>query len=178
MENEYDVIGRILDGKSQDFEKIVLRYQNLVFSVCLNIVGNHTDAENLAQETFLSAYCSLASFSGANFKSWLCRIAVNKCIDFKRKQTKLLFMDDIENEARQSDDVGKWLEQKEKKEKLAQILKDIPDKYALVIKAFYYDGFKVKEIAKQIRKPEKTVETQLYRAKRLIKRRWGEDDVF
>jgi len=177
VENEYDVVRQIVDSKSEAFEQIVFEYQNLVFTICLNIAGSSADAENLAQETFLSAYRSLQSFNGANFKSWLCRIAVNKSIDFKRKQSKILFVDDALPELHSQDDAQKILEQKEEKEKLTQILKDIPDKYSFVVKAFYYDGLKVKEIARQIKKSERTVETRLYRAKRLIKRRWGEDDA-
>jgi RNA polymerase sigma-70 factor (ECF subfamily) len=174
MEHEYDLIRQIILGNSDLFEQIVLEYQNLIFTICLNIVKNHSDAENMAQETFLAAYCSLTDFQGGNFKSWLCRIAVNKSIDFKRKQTKVVF---VEYESSESKiyDKNIFEEEFEKKEQLDNILAGIPEKYSLVIKAFYYSRLPVKEIARQLKLPEKTVTTQLYRAKKLIKERWGEN---
>jgi len=170
MEHEY--------GKPELFEQIVLDYQDLIFTVCFNIVRDSGDAENLAQETFLTAYRSLSGFRGENLKAWLCRIAVNKSIDYKRKHSKLLFvdLDSHAEKARTDDSIEDLLEQKERLEKLNTILAYIPDKYSSVIRAFYYDRLPVKEIARQRELPEKTVETQLYRARKLIKERWGGDE--
>jgi RNA polymerase sigma-70 factor (ECF subfamily) len=169
------LIRQILEGNSALFEQIVLEYQNLVFTVCLNIVQNEHDAENMAQETFLSAYCSLRDFHGGNIKSWLCRIAVNKSIDFKRKQSKMSFEDFAETLAHAGSGVEEQFMQTERKERLRKILSLIPRKYSSVIQAFYFNGLQVKEIAGQMQLPEKTVETRLYRARKIIKERWGED---
>ena len=180
MECEHDLIRRVINGENELFEQIVIEYQHLVYTVCLNIVKNSHDAENMAQETFISAYYSLSGFRGGKFKSWLCRIAVNKSIDFKRKQSKFLFTDDLdflESEDYDSESVDKLLESKEITERINGILPLLPEKYSAVIKAFYYDGLSVKEIAERRNLPPKTVETQLYRAKKLIKERWGGHDV-
>ena len=59
-------------------------YQNLVFSVCYKVTRDYFAAEDLAQETFLSAYKNLDGFEGGNEKAWLCRIATNKGIDYLR----------------------------------------------------------------------------------------------
>jgi RNA polymerase sigma factor (sigma-70 family) len=130
----------------------------------------------MAQETFLTAYSSLSDFRGGNLKSWLCRIAVNKSIDLKRKASKYALEDYEEAEAKAGEGTApdEILEQKERKERLDKILSSIPDKYSSVIKAFYFGQLAVKEIARQLEIPEKTVETRLYRAKKIIKERWGE----
>lgn len=178
MENERELIHQITSGKREMFEQIVLDYQNIVFTVCLNVVRNNGDAENIAQETFLTAYRSLSGFRGGNLKSWLCRIAVNKSIDFKRRQSKIVF-EDLEAhtyETSDENDVAELLEQKENADRLNSILTFIPEKYSSVVKAFYYERLPVREIAKRRNLPEKTVETQLYRAKKLIKERWSEDE--
>jgi RNA polymerase sigma-70 factor (ECF subfamily) len=158
------------------FEQIVLDYQNLLYTVCFNIVQDSFSAENLAQETFLTAYRSLSSFRGDNLKAWLCRIAVNKSIDFRRKNSKLIFEEFDENTVTPDDSVENCFEEKERAEKLKAILKEIPEKYSSVIHAFYFERFAVKEIARRRNLPEKTIETQLYRARKLIKERWGDDD--
>jgi len=164
-----------------DFEQIVLKYQNLVYTVCFNILKNPQDAENTAQETFLSAYLNLRSPSENinetdNLKSWLCKIAVNKSIDFKRKNAKNLYeeLSEYAIDIPQNQPENQF-EQKERSERLNTVISNIPEKYANAIKAFYFKQMSVREIAKYYNIPEKTVETHLYRAKKLIKERWGEN---
>ena len=179
MEHETDLIRQILLGRNELFEQIVLEYQDLVYTVCLNIVRNAHDAENTAQDTFLTAYCSLADYRGGNFKSWLCRIAANKAIDLRRKQSRFIFEDItlLEEAAQDKESVEMAYERKEREEKIGHILSKLPNKYASVIKAFYYNQLTVKEIAWQLELPERTVETQLYRAKKMIRERWDEDEA-
>ena len=179
MELEQNLIRQILLGQKELFEQIVLKYQNLVFTVCLSITGDRHDAENMAQEAFLAAYCALPSFSGSNFKSWLCKIAVNKSIDFKRKQSKTdaAYCALDESMADGGGSVEDTVILNERRGKLEGILTGMPVKYSMVIRAFYYDGLPVKEISRQFGMQEKTVETRLYRARRMIKERWGEDGI-
>lgn len=66
----------------QQLESMVRQYQNLIYSVCFKMVGDYFDAQDLTQETFLSAYRSLAFFDGTNERAWLCKIATNKCLDY------------------------------------------------------------------------------------------------
>ena len=169
------------------FEQVVLKYQNLVYTVCFNILKNPQDAENTSQETFLAAYLDISRNSKNidtdadidNLKSWLCRIAVNKSIDFKRKSNKLIKHEESfelsEFEISDKLSVENQVERKERLEKLNIIISNIPEKYANTIKAFYFENMSVKEIAAYYNIPEKTVETHLYRAKKLIKERWGKN---
>ena len=175
MEHEADLIRQILLGRPELFEQIVLKYQNLVFTVCLNIVKNTYDAENMAQETFLTAYRSLSDFRGGHLKSWLCRIAANKSIDCKRKQSRFVFEGFEESREQAGTSVEEAVEGKERTERLEHILSALPGKYAAIIEAFYYSQLTVKEIARRMKLPERTVETRLYRAKKLIRDRWGEN---
>ncbi|MCL2775889.1 MAG: sigma-70 family RNA polymerase sigma factor [Oscillospiraceae bacterium] len=172
------LIRQIADGRTDLFERIVLEYQSLVYTVCFNIVKNRQEAENMAQETFLSAFLSIrASTQINNLKSWLCKIAANKSIDFKRKQLNAaaLYNKDItEINIPDKINVENQIEDKIRDEKLSVIISGLPEKYINAIRAFYFEQIPVKEIAKIYNLPEKTVETQLYRAKKLIRERWGE----
>ena len=178
MEN--DLIRRIVGGESELFEELVLRYQNLVFTVCLNIVRDRQDAENMAQEAFLAAFLALRTYGGQNFKTWLCRIAVNKSIDCKRKRDRAYRYEDAFEEAEAEPSGGPgvedWLAERERSEKLHRAMAAIPEKYSSVLRERYYGSLPVKEIARRREVPEKTVETWLYRAKKLIRERWGDDD--
>ena len=61
------------------------QYQNLIFSICLKLTGDYFIAEDLTQETFISAYHHLDKTRPGEEKAWLCRIASNKSIDYVRK---------------------------------------------------------------------------------------------
>jgi len=171
-----------MDCENDLFEQIVLKYQNLVYTVCLNILKNPHDAENTAQETFLSAFLDISQKSKDinNLKSWLCRIAVNKSVDLKRKSDKIIKNEESfelsEFEIKDNADVENQIENTERRDKLNIIISNIPVQYANAIKAFYFEQMSVKEIACYYKLPEKTIETHLYRAKKLIKERWGEND--
>ena len=177
MEHAHNLIQQILLGKTELFEQIVLKYQDLVFTVCLNIVKDEHTAENMAQEAFLAAYCALSDFHGNSFKSWLCKIAVNKSIDYKRKYSKMEIVDCTEQDLHINDvkNIDELLIQSERKEKLEHILSNISPKYQAVIRAFYFDQLSVKEISQRLKMSERTIETRLYRARQIIKERWDKD---
>jgi RNA polymerase sigma-70 factor (ECF subfamily) len=180
MEHD-DLIRQILRGHTALFEQIVLEYQNLVYTVCLNIVKNTHDAENAAQEAFLTAYQSLSAFKGGSLKSWLCRIATNKAIDCVRKQSKIALVDfdEFEFSEPKQESLEQTFERKDLHERLKHVLSALPDKYSTVIREFYYNERSVKDIAKALELPERTIETRLYRAKKLIREQFRErwDDL-
>ena len=66
---------------TERFEMMMVQYQRLVYSVCYQMVCDEQLAQDLAQDTFLSAWLHLDSCREGNEKAWLCRIAVNKAKD-------------------------------------------------------------------------------------------------
>ena len=71
-------------NREEQLEALIDRYQNLIFSICYKMTADYFASEDLAQETFLSAYEKYTSFDGRNEKAWICRIAVNKCLDYQK----------------------------------------------------------------------------------------------
>ncbi len=77
-EDEDDLLARARKGDAPAFGALVRRYQRRVYSAALHVTGNHSDADDVTQETFVRAYRGLASFDGrADFFTWLYRIAIN-----------------------------------------------------------------------------------------------------
>ncbi|MBZ0264026.1 RNA polymerase sigma factor [bacterium] len=71
------------------FEQLVKLYRQEIFDLCVRISGSRTEAEDLAQETFIRAYENLASFRlEAHPRTWLYRIAMNRSITFTRKMKR------------------------------------------------------------------------------------------
>lgn len=86
--NETEEKGGERIDRAKQIAILLSDYQNLIFSLCYQMTQNYFEAEDLAQETFVAAYEHLDSFDGQHEKAWLCRIAMNKCLDFQRKNRR------------------------------------------------------------------------------------------
>lgn len=76
------------DGNLAAFNRLVERYQGLVYNLCLRLLGSPESAEDAAQETFLAAYRAMSRFAEGNFRSWLLRIAANESKDELRRKSR------------------------------------------------------------------------------------------
>jgi RNA polymerase sigma-70 factor (ECF subfamily) len=71
-------------GEREAFDRLVERYQRDIYRLCYRYVNNHEDASDMAQEVFLKAYRAIGRFRGdSSFSTWLYRIAVNTCLNFR-----------------------------------------------------------------------------------------------
>ena len=81
----------IQDAKKGDldsFNRLVLAYQDLAFSVAYRVMGDSQSAEDATQEAFISAFRKLKQFRGGSFKAWLLRIVKNACYDELRRRKR------------------------------------------------------------------------------------------
>lgn len=165
-------------NKEARLSMMVDTYQNLVFSVCYKVTRDYFAAEDLAQETFLSAYKNLDRFEGGNEKAWLCRIATNKSIDYLRGAgRRAVPTEDIFFE-QQSEDRGTPEEiclEKEVKERLLFYCGKLKPPYDRIAKGVYYEEKKADEIAKERNENLKTVQTQIYRARDMLRKIYGKE---
>jgi RNA polymerase sigma-70 factor (ECF subfamily) len=77
-----ELVGACLDGRRDAFDVIVERHQKSVYHVCYRFTGNHADASDLSQETFLRAWRGLRGFKRqSSLGTWLYRIAVNAALN-------------------------------------------------------------------------------------------------
>ncbi|UWG99286.1 RNA polymerase sigma factor [Dehalobacter sp. DCM] len=142
--------------------------------ICLNVVHDPFEAENLTQDTFLQVYKSLPTYEYRGFKTWLSRIALNKAIDYKRKLAKTkgrerLGLAEIENLADERAPVQEIIIKEEEKVLLDQCLKKIPKHYETVIRKTYQDNKSSRQIALEENISIRTVETRLYRGKKILR---------
>jgi RNA polymerase sigma-70 factor (ECF subfamily) len=81
---DQEAIAACQRGEREAFDRLVERYQRDVYRICYRYVNNHHDANDLAQEVFLKAYRAIGRFRGDSaFSTWLYRIAVNTCLNFR-----------------------------------------------------------------------------------------------
>lgn len=86
--NEPDLVREAQVGDKRAFNQLVLSYQDRVFSLSASILGDTDTADDVTQNTFLTAYLNLARFRNGSFRSWLFRIATNLCYDEYRRQKR------------------------------------------------------------------------------------------
>ncbi len=83
--DDAQLVARSLKQDQEAFGQLIDRHASSIVNLAYRMVGNRAEAEDLAQETFLSAFKSLATFrADAKFSTWLYRIATNKCKDWLR----------------------------------------------------------------------------------------------
>lgn len=88
MDDDLRTIQQVLDGDVDAFRQLVERYQAMVLTMIGNLMRDRNEREDLAQDTFLSAYVHLSSFDPreGRFSTWLLTIARNKCLNRLRKK--------------------------------------------------------------------------------------------
>lgn len=170
-----DLVHRVRKGETRLFSELVARYQDPVFAMASRFVSTPGDAEDLAQEAFLRAFRGLEGFKGeARFSTWLYRITWNLCADWLRRHRRSgrgtqSSLDDAAELADGRVDLEQGLLVSEDKRKVREALDALDEKYRTVVVLLYYQKLSYEEIASVLEVPVKTVETRLYRARRILK---------
>lgn len=85
MGDEDPDLDRARNGDREAFGRLVRRHHRRVYAAALHILGNHSDADDATQESFVRAYKGLSTFDGrADFFTWLYRITVNTALNTLR----------------------------------------------------------------------------------------------
>lgn len=174
------VVDRVRGGEPRLFAELVARHQDAVYATSLRLLGDAADAEDTAQEAFLKAFRGLAGFRGdAKFSTWLYRITVNLCADHARRSRR------PDRRARTIDDAGEipdgrmdpegGLLADEERKAVERAVMGLEERYRSVVVLHYYQKLSYEEIATVLGMPLKTVETRLYRARRMLRNVLGPD---
>lgn len=168
----------MLAGDNRAFAPLVERYKNYVFAIIFPILKNKADAEDAAQETFLKLYCSLSQYSHGSFKSWLGRISVNTAIDLKRKgQRERPRENPLEGLPESCLPLGPSAEEELleiQEENLENLCQGLPERYRSVVYQYYVQEKSCREIAVTLGVAVRTVESRLYRSRKLIREKLKE----
>ncbi len=75
-------------GDVESFNQLVLQYEGRVYNLCYRMLGQREAAADVTQDTFFSAFQHVRRFRGGSFRSWILRIASNRCYDVLRSQQR------------------------------------------------------------------------------------------
>jgi RNA polymerase sigma-70 factor (ECF subfamily) len=163
----------LVSGDHDAFREFVNQYQKTVFLCCRTLGLSETEAQDVASETFLTAYEKISTFSGkSKLSTWLWSIAYYKGINYLRKNRRRKEL--LSGLSAQPADAGiaqasAALENKEQADVVWQAVGRLPRLWALVIILFYRQEKTIKEIAKIMKKPQNTVKTYLFRGRKKLK---------
>jgi RNA polymerase sigma factor (sigma-70 family) len=170
-----ELVERVRGGETRHFEELVARYQDQVYALALRFLRSPGDAEDLAQEAFLRAFRGLEGFKGeARFSTWLYRVTWNLCADWLRRHRRPgreggTGLEEAAELADGRSDLEGGLLASEEKRAVRRSVDELDEKYRAVVVLLYYQKLSYEEIAAVLGLPLKTVETRLYRARRLLR---------
>ena len=146
--------------KETYMKEIIDNYSDMVYKVALTRCGTVENAEDVFQNVFMKLSEKMPKFkSEEHKKAWLIRVTINfsKNMNTSAWNKRVVTLDEnIEFETKEESDVY-------------SVVCELPQNYRTVIYLFYYEGYKVEEIAKLMSTTSGTIKTWLYRARDILK---------
>lgn len=175
-----DEIGLIEAARRGDldaFNRLVLAYQDLVYTQAYRMMGDTEAAEDAAQEAFISAYHHLRSYRGGSFRGWLLRIVTNACYDElrRRKRRPTVPLEPLDADDEEVESPG-WLAdmaelpeesamRSELRRAIQRCLDELPAEFKAMVVLVDIQGLDYQEAAQAAKAPVGTVKSRLARAR-------------
>jgi len=188
-DKEFEIIKRCQQGNRVAFNELVHRHERKVFNLCFRILGNREEAEDVAQDVFVTVFRAIKSFRGDSaFSTWVYRVAVNNCKNrlkylrrrgyFRTESMEQTFDDgEVEHQREYSDDKEDLPEEAMNRAELnAEIqtaIDGLDEEYREVIVLRDVQGFSYEEISGILQLKEGTVKSRIHRARMELQRKLG-----
>ena len=173
--DDVELTKRFKDGDLSAFEELVRKYQDKVYNLCRYMLHDSHNAQDAAQEVFLKAYSGFKDFrADSAFYSWLYRIAVNACLDQKRRSNQssdslgtTLSAEDLPSSGPSAE---RLYESKETGRLIDAALQRLPDKLKAAIVLKEIEELSYEQIAEVLDTSIGTVKSRISRAREELRR--------
>jgi RNA polymerase sigma-70 factor, ECF subfamily len=175
--DEEKLIAQAIDGEISSFNDLVIKYQDMAFSLAARMLNDDAVAADVTQVAFISAYRNLQSFRGGSFRAWVMRMVTNACYDElrRRKRRPTISLEPV-NEDDEEIESPSWLadsanspEEEAERAELGQALQNcltgLPEEFRSVVLMVDIEGLDYQEVSFAIGKPLGTVKSRLARAR-------------
>ncbi len=172
MKDQENIIARARRGDADAFEQLVVAYRDQVFRLALRMCGSEADADEVAQEAFLSAWKALPNFRGeSQFSTWLYQLTTHAAIDLMRREKRQIAADDITgvNAADPAPSPQQQAEQSEQREIVRDAILQLAPEQREVVVLRFMEELSYEEIGAVLKLPSGTVKSRLNRAKAQLK---------
>ncbi|HNW50174.1 MAG TPA: RNA polymerase sigma factor [Prolixibacteraceae bacterium] len=173
MGTQLDIHQKLIEaskkGDNRARRQLYELYARAMFNICLRMVNNREDAEDILQEAFVQAFTKLDSFRyESTFGAWLKRIVINTCINaINKKKVDLLLTEDMhqyKNVMDDDEDADMPLTTKD----VQKAMEQLPEGGRIVFSLYLLEGYDHVEIAEILGITESTSKSQFMRAKRRV----------
>ena len=180
--SDYELTQKAAAGDVAAFEQIYWQHHRRVFSVCVRMTKNVTEAEDVTQQVFLLLFRKIGSFRGDSaFSTWLHRMTVNTTLmHFRKNKT-------IKESTTEDGELPEKIYSDNKKHSethfvdsiaLTRAVSELPDGYRKVFVLHDIQGYEHKEIAQMLGCAEGTSKSQLHKARRKLQKLMSAENQF
>jgi RNA polymerase sigma-70 factor (ECF subfamily) len=164
-------VALVLAGDTSAFEGIVRRWQTPLINLAYRFTRDRARAEDLAQEAFLRAFRSLASWRQESaFSTWLFSLATNLyCTELRRIPPASLPFDDVPEPSDPRESPQFFLEQRSEQAAIHKAISSLPSKYREVLLLYYFHEMDVPATAGNLNLAQGTVKARLFRARDMLR---------
>lgn len=168
MYNQEELIAMCKRGDPAAYTKLYNEHAGAVYNTIVRLVKHTAEAEDILQESFVAAFQGIASFTPAGgFRAWVKRIAINKSIDWIRKQ-KISFVELEPHLARVEEEMIDETAFQFTMDAIAAAIELLPDSYRTIFTLYVIENIPQAEIAQMLGLENTTVRTQYHRAKQKL----------
>jgi RNA polymerase sigma-70 factor (ECF subfamily) len=166
-----ELIAQVLDGKVDIFGKLIERYQRQLYYFVIGKIAEHTEAQDIVQKSFVTAYQNLSQFTtGATFFPWVKGIALNHCRNEWRRYHSQATMKDRLLEAKRAELEMLWLEERHHEgdariSALRECLQRLDPTEQNLVERRFVQEMSMAEIGRDLSKGGEAVRLWLYRVR-------------
>ena len=178
------VVELCLAQGGEHFAELVDRYRDPIYGLALHLTGDPEEARDLAQQSFVKAFCALRRFRpGARFSSWMYTIATNLCRSWLRKQKHRPISiegsfpdpDTLPSADAVTASSAELVDRQELRRQVLSAVNGLPTKYRVVVVLRHLNDRSYTAIAEILTQPPTTVEHRLRTAREMLREQLGED---
>ena len=164
-----EIVEACKKGDRQAQFELYRLYSRAMYNICLRMLKNEMDAEDLLQNSFVDIYTKLHTFRyQSTIGAWIKRIVVNNCINFLKKK-RLQFEELDERFANQREEQDDLYQPTYCVETINRAIYKLPDGYRVVFSLYMMEGYDHKEIGEILNISEATSKSQYSRAKKKLR---------
>ncbi|MBL8037965.1 RNA polymerase sigma factor [Nitrospira sp. CMX1] len=170
--DDAQLVVRSLKQDHEAFGQLIDRHASTIINLAYRMVGDRAEAEDLAQEAFLTAFKALATFrADAKFSTWLYRIAVNKCKDWLRAKRPGMGQHDVDIDEMLDVHVAdeqtpeRLLSQQQVAQELDQAIQRLPPLYREAFVLKHLEGLSYEEMEEILGVNSDTLKMRVYKGR-------------
>ena len=168
MRGDEELMMAVAEGDLGAFEQIVLRHQKNAWSAAYRFLGDHAEAEDIAQEAFLKILGAASRYRPtANFRTYLYRVLTRLCLDRARKARPVV-ANDLAGTAADGHSALRKMIERDRDRAVRRALDRLPSKQRMAVVLRFFEGLAYQQVASAMQLSPKAVERLLARARNTL----------